>query len=144
MRILVLAAVLAVPGCSTRWNEPGPSRPDLRPSAAMASDQGRHDLILGDELLQARGPSAADAIRQLRPHFLCTPPMAGPSAKPEASVYINGSYVGRFDVLEIVGLRSVKEVRHLTPMAARSLYGSYCRCEGGVIDVVLERRGTPD
>lgn len=107
------------------------------------SDFARSDRILADELPQVRGSSAADAIRQLRPNFLQAS-LRGParlSAQPPA-VYVNGQHVGGIEALEIIGLQTVEEIRHLDPTAAKSMFGSYCPCDGGIILVQMRRRGT--
>lgn len=98
------------------------------------------DRILPAEFKRVRGMSAADAVRELRPHFLRAGTRysaAGVAVAP--TVYVNDQYIGGAETLEIIGLQMVLEIRHLDAVTAKSLYGSYCRCDGGVIHVRMRR-----
>ncbi|MGH7636336.1 MAG: hypothetical protein ACREOK_01690 [Gemmatimonadaceae bacterium] len=55
------------------------------------------------------------------------------------AVYVNGQHVGGVDALEIIAIGMVIEVRHLDAIAAKSMFGSYCPCERGVILVQMRR-----
>ena len=80
--------------------------------------------------------SLDEAVRRLRPEWLRTSPSARQSAEPgSASVYARDSYVGGLEALWLIPVGAVDEMRYLTPTAARSWFGMFCRCAGGVIVV---------
>lgn len=99
------------------------------------------DRILPPEFTQVRGASAADAIRQLRPQFLRISQRGPARLSPQPpAVYVNGQHVGGIEALEIIGIRTVEEIRHLDATAAKTMFGSYCPCDGGIILVQRRRR----
>jgi hypothetical protein len=80
--------------------------------------------------------SLDEAVRRLRPEWLRASPSARQSAEPgAASVYTRDSYVGGLEALRLIPIAAVEEMRYLTPTAARSWFGMFCRCAGGVIVV---------
>lgn len=100
--------------------------------ASRSLETGRRSDRLGATDFKAvQGTSAADAVRELRPEFLM--PHGQPTAPSRASVYVNGHYTGEADVLALISLAEVGEIRYLGAMAAKSQFGSQCRCGGGVI-----------
>jgi hypothetical protein len=78
-----------------------------------------------------------DELMQLRPDFLRPNPTGrvpvGAVARP--SVYIDNSYVGAVDALQLVPAASVTEVVLLPPSAAHDRFGAYCACDAGVLMV---------
>ena len=61
-------------------------------------------------------------------------PSARQSAEQaSASVYANDSYVGGLEALRLIPVGAVEDMRYLTPSAARSWFGMFCPCAGGVI-----------
>jgi hypothetical protein len=48
-------------------------------------------------------------------------------------VYVNGRYAGGANVLSLIPLRVLIEIRYLDAVAAKSLFGSYCPCDAGAI-----------
>ena len=117
-------------------------QPNVEPAPielSAPSDFAPSDRVAAAELQTVKGVSAADAIRQLRPHFLHGGPRNGSGVAPTPAVYVNGQHVGGVDALEIIGIGMVIEVRHLDAIAAKSMFGSYCHCERGVILVQMRR-----
>ena len=55
------------------------------------------------------------------------------TAPAKATVYVNGRYTGEADVLALISLTEVSEIQYVGAMAAKSQFGSQCRCDGGVI-----------
>lgn len=137
---LIGAVVLATTACGFTGTGARESR--ARPTALVhtPSDYSRSDRITASELEGLAG-TAADAVRRLRPEFLrgpeVTTDLSGAPGSP--SVYVNGRYSGDASVLRLIPLRIVTEIRHLDPVAAKSILGSYCDCNGGVILVRTER-----
>jgi hypothetical protein len=91
--------------------------------------------IVAADLPRVQGATALDAIRELRPEFLhLTGRRTGTaSAPPAPSVYENGKYAGGIDVLNIIPIRVVLEIRRVEAVEAKSLFGSSCQCDGGII-----------
>jgi hypothetical protein len=48
-------------------------------------------------------------------------------------VYVNARYAGGADVLSLIPLRVLIEIRYLDAVAAKAMFGSYCPCDGGAI-----------
>lgn len=101
----------------------------------------RHpDRILPSELRAGGGATVLDAVRQLRPEFLrLSPPRSvyGEPARP--SVYLDSRYAGTLETLGTLSLEPVEEIQRLSAVAAKSVFGSYCKCDGGVIHVRTRR-----
>jgi hypothetical protein len=116
------------------------SVPEPAPGQLLApADYARSDRLLGAELRNAQGVSAADAIRQLRPHFLRANSRNGNAVSAAPAVYVNGQHVGGVDALDLIAIGMLIEVRHVDAVAAKSMFGSYCPCERGVILVQMRR-----
>lgn len=134
---LALAMALACSRAATVGQSTAVTRDD---TMEAPRDFARSDRILAAEFTQVRGSSAAHAVRQLRPQFLYSS-QRGPArlAQQLPAVYVNGQHVGGIEALEIIGLQTVEEIRHVDPTAAKSMFGSYCPCDGGVIMVQMRR-----
>ena len=128
----VLAFVTACAGAAA-GSKPG-SPPNALETTATAR---RSDRIGVADLRAFRGTTAADAVRELRPAFL---QVHGQQAAPaRAAVYVDGRYTGEPDVLALISVAEVSEIRYLGAMTAKNLFGSSCRCDGGVIFVRTRR-----
>ena len=98
------------------------------------ADERRGDRIVAAELRGASGWTAFDAVRQLRPEFLRSEsPRTFGSGPTPPSVYLDGRHVGGLEVLATISLDPVIEIRRLASGAAKNMFGSYCKCDGGVI-----------
>ena len=96
-------------------------------------EQGR---VRRDELLATDAPTLRDALTRTRPEFLRSTTAfvrEGETATPV--VYVDGRRLGGADVLQLIQVGEVAEVRLLRPAVARMLYGFGCNCPGGVIAV---------
>jgi len=96
--------------------------------------------VRAEELRVAGVVSLQDALNKVRPQFLrrnVVPGTHGDLALP--SIYMNGRYAGALDVLDLVQVIEVAEVRFVRPATARMVYGAACTCNGGVIDVTTHR-----
>ena len=96
--------------------------------------------VRAEELGAAGVVSLQTALNRVRPEFLrrnVIPGTQGDLALP--SIYMNGRYVGPLDVLDLVQVIEVAEVRYFRPATAQMIYGAACACNGGVIDVTTRR-----
>lgn len=127
--------LLAAAACGPAIQRPAAkSRAPLEAFEPPRDGRTGDQIVLGD-LAKVHGTTAADAVRQLRPEFLraggrrLTPP--GSPVSP--SVYVNGRYAGGTDVLSLIPLRVLIEIRYVDAVAAKGLFGSYCPCDAGAI-----------
>ena len=101
---------------------------------APVGRQSPSDRLARQDLASITELSLDEAVRRLRPEWLRVSPSARQSAEPgSASVYANDSYVGGLEALRLIPVGAVEEMRYLTPSAARSWFGMFCPCAGGVI-----------
>ena len=131
--IMVALATIALVG-ATACGPAARSGVNARPAAEAGESSEKEsttDRIGTGDLRIVQGHTAGDAVRQLRPAFL----RAGgrPIAPVTASVYVDNHYAGGLEALELVPLRLVSEIRYMDAMTAKSMLGSYCRCDGGII-----------
>lgn len=136
---VAFSALLLSIGCAGQRVNDLPLREPVPSRLLAPADYAGSDRLLAAELQTAHGVSAADAIRQFRPHFLHAGPRNGNAVAAAPEVYVNGQHVGGVDALEIIAIRMVIEVRHLDAIAAKSMFGSYCPCERGIILVQMRR-----
>ena len=102
----------------------------------LPKQEWRADRISTGELRTVGGSTVLDAVRRLRPEFLRTaPPRTMHSEPAPPSVFLNGRHVGGLEFLGTLGLTPVVEIRHLSAMDAKNEFGSYCKCDGGVIHI---------
>jgi len=97
------------------------------------SEGGR---VRREALLATNAPTLGEALSRTRPDFFratSAPVLNGDTATPV--VYLDGKPLGGPDVLQLIQVAEVAEVRLLRPAVARTLYGSRCICSGGVIAV---------
>jgi hypothetical protein len=97
------------------------------------SDAGR---VRREALLATNAPTLLEALNRTQPEFLR--PTSSLVREGEAAtpvVYLDGRRLGGPDVLQLIQVAEVTEVRLLRPAIARLLYGSGCSCSGGVIAV---------
>lgn len=96
--------------------------------------QSTSDRVARDELAPLANVNFEDALRRLRPEWMRPAPTMREASEPGvASVYVNESYVGGLDALRLIPIEAVTNARYLTPTAARSWFGMFCPCAGGVI-----------
>jgi hypothetical protein len=109
--------------------------------AALASAlAGCGPTIVRSDLMAIQETSLEAALQRLRPEWLRLNPSARQVGQPaRASVYVDNVYAGDLDVLRLVPVSTVIDVRFLAPSAARDQFGAMCRCEAGVILVATRR-----
>ncbi len=120
------------------------ARPDARPRAPRSTIElptggSIRDHIGGVELRSVSG-TTGDAIRMLRPEFLRGRDQrsAGGSTSTPA-IYVNGRYAGEVNVLELIPLTVVLDIYYMGAIAAKSMFGSHCPCDQGVVFVRTAR-----
>lgn len=108
-------------------------------SAPIRAAQGNR--VSAVELKPLEYLSLEQALLRLRPNFLRVNSSAGarPGSADRPTVYIDNSYVGAPDALQLVPVAAVEEVLYLAPSAAHDRFGAYCPCSAGVIAVITRR-----
>lgn len=136
MTLGVLPLILFLPACHVAGPTPAGAAFDRSLSRTLRHETGTR-RVGEDELRNVADQSLAQALMELRPDFLRPNAMGrvpvGPAARP--SVYIDNSYVGAVDALQLVPAASVTEVVLLPPSAAHDRFGAYCACDAGVLMV---------
>ena len=97
------------------------------------SEGGR---VRREALLATNAPTLREALNRTRPEFLR--PIGSLVRDGEAAtpvVYLDDKALGTLDVLQLIQVAEVADVRLLRPAVARLLYGSGCICSGGVIAI---------
>lgn len=101
---------------------------------APVGRQSSSDHVAPQELATVTDGNLEDALRRIRPEWMRPSPTTRQAAEPGlASVYLNDAYAGGLDALRLIPIEAVTSARYLTPTAARSWFGMFCRCNGGVI-----------
>jgi hypothetical protein len=129
VRLVAVTAVICNSGCAS--TTVGRERGSPTGASEFLETGRSSDRLGGKDFKAVQGTSAADAVRELRPEFLM--PRGQPAGPARPSVFVNGQYTGEADVLGLIGLAEVMEIRYVSAMAAKSQFGSQCRCDGGVI-----------
>ena len=136
MPLGILPLMLLLPACYLAGPTPTGAAFDRGLSRTVRQETGTR-RVGEDELRNLADQSLAQALMQLRPDFLRPNPTGrvpvGAVARP--SVYIDNSYVGAVDALQLVPAASVTEVVLLRPSAAHDRFGAYCTCDAGVLMV---------
>jgi len=87
-------------------------------------------------LSSAGSESLYEALVKLRPEWLrVNPTMRGAAEPTRATAYVDDVYAGELNTLAVVPAAAVIEARYLPPFEARAVFGSACRCPGGVVRV---------
>ena len=122
-RLIVALLATVTAGCASVNVQPSRLAPDLR-----------------DELTRTGVTTLYEALERVRPDFLRG---SGPtSARGETSlpsVRLNGVRAGATDILKLIQVAEVVDVRYRRPVTALTMYGSTCDCTGGVIEVTTRR-----
>lgn len=108
---LVLATVISLAGCAT--------------SGANRGSSGSRNILTHEQLATANSDNLFEAIVKLRPEWLTS---RGPTSVTDATptgvdVYMNGSMLGRADVLREMGILDVTEVRYWDAGQASARFG---------------------
>ena len=132
---LSVATLSAAAGCAPAAVESHSLSLEQRQLAPVGR-QSPSDRLVRQDFASMTELSLEEAVRRLRPEWVRASPSARQSAEPaSASVYARDSYVGGLEALRLIPIGAVEEMRYLTPTAARSWFGMFCRCAGGVIIV---------
>lgn len=133
-----LSLMLFLPACHVAGPTPTGAAFDRSLPGTVRQD-ARARRVGEDELRSLADQSLAQALMQLRPDFLRPNPAGhlpgGAVARP--SVYMDNTYVGAVDALQLVPVAWVTEVVLLRPSAAHDRFGSYCPCDAGVLMVTM-------
>ena len=130
---ILLGSLAATSGCAPAVAASGRTSFEQRRLAPVGRQSPSDRLVRRDFGLLTELP-LDEAVRRLRPEWLRVSPSARQSAEQaSASVYANDSYVGGLEALRLIPVGAVEDMRYLTPSAARSWFGMFCPCAGGVI-----------
>lgn len=140
-RFTASLAMLGATACASAGLQEG------RSSSAIhaTGDSSRSSLIeagrvRADELGRVGVTSLYEALERVRPEFLRGPGIPNPRGEIAGpSVRLNGNRVGAPDILKLVQVAEVMDVRYRRPATALTMYGSTCDCIGGVIEVTTRR-----
>lgn len=132
-RILFVPLVL----CACASFGPGAASTSYEERALLpVGRQAASDRVTPQELAALSDVNLEEALRRARPEWMRPSPTNRQAAEPGvASVYVNDAYVGGLDALRLIPVDAVTDARYLTPSAARSWFGMFCRCSGGVIRI---------
>jgi hypothetical protein len=111
--LLVLAMLLATPGCYTTGESAGTAH--VNQNLLSAEEMDRYDL-----------PNLFDLVRTARPFWLqkrVPHTLRGPGNEGEVWVYMDETRVGGPEVLRVMALTSVTRLEYLPPAAANRRYG---------------------
>jgi hypothetical protein len=134
------ASLIGGAACGAGVQNPGAQvRSPLEALNAAGHASTTSEIGLAD-LRKVQGTTAADAVRQLRPEFMRGGRRTNDASPPTPSVYVDGRHAGGVDVLSLIPLTPVVGILYLDAVAAKSLFGSYCPCEGGVVYVRTKSR----
>lgn len=130
---VVLFVPLALCACASAGS--GTPRPSYEQRAlAPVGRQSSSDHVVPQDLAALTDLNLEDALRRIRPEWMRPIPTMRQVAEPGvASVYLNDAYAGGLDALRLIPIEAVISARYLTPTAARSWFGMFCQCAGGVI-----------
>jgi len=107
-----------------------------RHALAPVGRQTSSERVARQDLAPFADVGLEEALRRIRPEWLRANPTARQAAQPGlASVYVNDAYVGGLEALRLIPIDAVTDARYLTAFAARSWFGMFCPCAGGVIVV---------
>ena len=130
---ILVGSLAATSGCAPAVAASGRTSFEQRRLAPVGRQSPSDRLVRQDFALLTELP-LDEAVRRLRPEWLRVSPSARQSAEQaSASVYANDSYVGGLEALRLIPVGAVEDMRYLTPSAARSWFGMFCPCAGGVI-----------
>ena len=123
--------------CNRAALQPGTSSLRIDSPPSVAPEAGR---VRAEELIRTGGTTLYEALVRARPDYLrgaVRPNVRGETGSP--SVRLNGMRVGTPDVLRLVQVAEVIDVRYWRPVTALTMYGATCDCLGGVIEVTTRR-----
>jgi hypothetical protein len=123
MRLIVALLATVTAGCASANVQPSRLAPDVH-----------------DELARTGVTTLYDALQRVRPDFLRGSGLTnarGETSLP--SVRLNGVRAGALDILKLIQVAEVVDVRYRRPVTALTMYGSTCDCIGGVIEVTTRR-----
>lgn len=135
VRLLASTCLLVAPGCATAGRPVDATATVSLQGGEPARLETAPGRIMAGDLSKVQGVTALDAVRQLRPEFLRTTGrrVTTGAVTPPPAVYENEKYAGAVDVLNLIPIAVVVEIRRLGPVEARTMFGPACSCEGGVI-----------
>ena len=140
----VSAAVLACAACAAAYDPSiDPTPQPLPVTKAEESVRPRSELLTASELVESGTQWTSEGVRRLRPEYV-RPTMIlnrnNEVVRVTPSVFLNGMYTGGLEVLDLIPLESVVEIRFYRPSRGYDVWGLSCRCSGGAINIKTKRQ----
>ena len=137
---MIIAGLLAVSTACASARPSAPSTLAIRQQGALSEGPRADvpsDVITVADLRSVAASNTGEAVRRLRPSFVRPSAIPGnmDGALATPSVYVDGSYLGGLEALELVLIDEVNEIRFIRANAAKNWWGSSCPCAVGVIHV---------
>ena len=120
MRALTLAAIAAVSvliGCASGTTQSGPPK--------AAAERASRNVLTREQLAATNSDNLYDALSKLRPEWLTSrgPTSVSDATPTMASVYMNGTMLGKADALKDMRILDVTEVRYWDAGQASARFG---------------------
>src|SRR5438105_8807384 len=118
-----IAAACHTPGATA--GDPSPVGSELALTATPSRPGPQAGRVQTDELTGANVSNLLDALERVRPEFLRSAQIVnmGHVETVAPTVFINGRYAGERDILKLVQVAEVTEVKLLRPSMARFTFG---------------------
>ena len=143
-RFLIASAhfgVLATTGCASSGQPPRAL--ELLDVARVSGSSERSTdglpVITSEQLALTHATTTLESLRLIRPDFLRVSPRAVLGRPVELSLFVDGSYSGDVSLLNLIPISQIRTIRFLHPTDAAGHFGSFCKCEGGVLAVTMRR-----
>ena len=138
LAMIIAGLLVVVTGCASA--RPASTSFAIRQQGALNDGpraDGPSDVITAADLHSVAAANTGEALRRLRPSFVRSSPIPGnfDGAYATPVVYVDGNYTGGLEVLDLVHLDEVTEIRFIRPNAAKNWWGGSCPCPVGVIHV---------
>jgi hypothetical protein len=122
--------------CASSSSQMQRSALDVSKEPEVVQSATARNAVSGADLTKTSASNLFDALRQIRPEFLRSSTRTSAlSPAREISVFENERYLGGINQLSMIPLGVVVELRRLEPVEAKSVFGSNCPCDAGVIHV---------
>ncbi len=135
-RLIVASLLFALTQACASSNQMHRTALDVSNEPEVLRSATARNAVTFVDLTKSSASNLFDALRQLRPEFMgASTRTTAVTAVHELSVFENDRYLGSLSMLSMIPLEVVVEVRRLSPVEAKSVFGSSCPCDAGVIHV---------
>lgn len=117
-------------------------------SMALAQRQGAFSttgslpVVTGEQLALTNSPTTLESLRRVRPDYLRVSQRARGGARAvELTLFVDGLFYGDIALLDAIAVTEIRTISFLHPSDAAMRFGSFCKCDGGVLAVTTRRVG---